>query len=189
MTSTSVGAGPLHSGSPTAWATPDASDSAHEYLNEDACAWIIQALSLNGFETLAMGLSLDSPLFQGSLLCRDRFLNTWGTRSSDTRLISVFSLIFWYSYRASSPSYFSPKFLSWFPKFILSNSSKSRGYYDWNCTHLFILKKLFIYLFLAVLGLRCFVRPFSSCGEWGLLFVAVRGLFIAVASLVAEHGL
>ena len=30
---------------------------------------------------------------------------------------------------------------------------------------------------------------FSSCGERGLLFVAVRRLLIAVASLVAEHGL
>ena len=30
----------------------------------------------------------------------------------------------------------------------------------------------------------------TACGvEWGLLFVAVRGLLIAVASLVAEHGL
>ena len=46
-----------------------------------------------------------------------------------------------------------------------------------------------IYLFLAVLGPRCCARAFSSCGEWGLLFVAVRGLLIAVASLVAEHGL
>ena len=48
---------------------------------------------------------------------------------------------------------------------------------------------LFIYLFLAVLGLRCYVRAFSSCGERGLLVFAVRGLLIAVASLVAEHGL
>ena len=47
----------------------------------------------------------------------------------------------------------------------------------------------FIYLFLAALGLRCCVRAFSSCGERGLLFVAVRGLLIAVAPLVAEHGL
>ena len=39
----------------------------------------------------------------------------------------------------------------------------------------------FIYLFLAVLGLRCCARAFSSCGEQGLLFVAVRSL-IAVAS-------
>ena len=36
---------------------------------------------------------------------------------------------------------------------------------------------------------RCCVRASSSCGEWGLLFVVVCGLLIAVASLVAEHGL
>ena len=49
---------------------------------------------------------------------------------------------------------------------------------------------IFIYLFiLAVLGLRCCTRAFSSCSEWGLLFIAVRGLLIAVPSLVAEHGL
>ena len=52
-----------------------------------------------------------------------------------------------------------------------------------------ILKILLIYLFMAALGLRCYTRAFSSCGERGLLFVAVRGLLIAVASLVAEHGL
>ena len=42
---------------------------------------------------------------------------------------------------------------------------------------------------MAALGLRCCVRAFSSCGERGLLFVAVHVLLIAVASLVAEHGL
>ena len=47
----------------------------------------------------------------------------------------------------------------------------------------------FIYLFLAALGLRCCVRAFSSCGERGLLFIAVHGLLIALVSLVAEHGL
>ena len=47
----------------------------------------------------------------------------------------------------------------------------------------------FIYLFLAALGLRCCTRAFSSCSKRGLLFVAVHGLLIAVASLVAEHGL
>ena len=47
----------------------------------------------------------------------------------------------------------------------------------------------FIYLFLAVLGLRCPAWAFSNCGEQGLLFVAVSGLLIAVASLVVEHGL
>ena len=48
---------------------------------------------------------------------------------------------------------------------------------------------LFIYLFLAVLGLHCCARAFSSCSERGVLFVVVSGLLIAVASLVAEHGL
>ena len=40
----------------------------------------------------------------------------------------------------------------------------------------------FIY-FLPALGLHCCAWAFSSCGERGLLFVAVRGLLIAVASL------
>ena len=53
---------------------------------------------------------------------------------------------------------------------------------------IFILK-IFIYLFLAALGLHCCVQAFSSCSERGLLFVAVPGLLIAVASLVAEHRL
>ena len=47
----------------------------------------------------------------------------------------------------------------------------------------------FIYLFLAALGLCCCAQAFSSCGERGLLFVAVRGLLAAVASLAAEHRL
>ena len=42
---------------------------------------------------------------------------------------------------------------------------------------------------MAVLGLRFCARAFSSCSEWGLLFIVVHGLLIAVASLVAEHGL
>ena len=56
---------------------------------------------------------------------------------------------------------------------------------------LFCFLNLFIilYLFLAALGLCCCAGAFSSCGEQGRLFVAVRGLLIAVASLVAEHGL
>ena len=54
----------------------------------------------------------------------------------------------------------------------------------------FITLFIFIYLFiLAALGLRCCSGAFSSCGEWGLCFVAVRGLLIVVASLVVEHGL
>ena len=54
--------------------------------------------------------------------------------------------------------------------------------------HFFFLI-LFIYLFLAALGLRCYTRAFSSCSERGLLFVAVRGFLIAVASLAVEHRL
>ena len=42
---------------------------------------------------------------------------------------------------------------------------------------------------MAALGLRCCAWAFSSCSERGLLFVAVRGLLIAVASLVVEHRL
>ena len=61
-------------------------------------------------------------------------------------------------------------------------------------TCILFLKILFIYLFvcllfLAMLGLCCCPRAFFSCGEQGLLFVVACGLLIAVASLVAEHGL
>ena len=48
---------------------------------------------------------------------------------------------------------------------------------------------LFIYLFMAVLGLRFCARAFSSCGKWGPLFIAVRGPLIIAASLVVEHRL
>ena len=53
-----------------------------------------------------------------------------------------------------------------------------------------VLVFFFLYfLFLAVLGLHCCTQAFPSCCERGLLLVAVRGLLLAVASLVAEHGL
>ena len=48
---------------------------------------------------------------------------------------------------------------------------------------------LFIYLFLAVLGLHLCARAFSSCGKWGPLFIAVRRPLTVAASLVAEHKL
>ena len=44
----------------------------------------------------------------------------------------------------------------------------------------------FIYLFLAALGVRYCARAFSSCGERGLLFLAVCRLLIAVASLCCK---
>ena len=56
-------------------------------------------------------------------------------------------------------------------------------------TFFFFLINLFIYLFLAVLGLRFCARAFSSCGERGPLFIAVRGPLTIAASLVAEHRL
>ena len=43
---------------------------------------------------------------------------------------------------------------------------------------------LFMYLVLVVLGLHFCMRAFSSCGEWGLLFIAVHGFLTAVTSLV-----
>ena len=47
----------------------------------------------------------------------------------------------------------------------------------------------FYFIFWSSLGLCCCMWAFSGCSEWGLLFIAVRRLLIAVASLVAEHGL
>ena len=55
--------------------------------------------------------------------------------------------------------------------------------------YLFLKNYLFIYLFLAVLGLRFCARAFSSCGEQGPLFIAVRGPLTVTASLVVEHRL
>ena len=48
---------------------------------------------------------------------------------------------------------------------------------------------LFIYLFMAMLGLRFCARAFSSRGKRGPLFIAVRGPLAIAASLVAEHRL
>ena len=41
---------------------------------------------------------------------------------------------------------------------------------------MFIFFNNFIYLFLAALGLHCFVWAFLSCGERGLFFITVCGL-------------
>ena len=53
----------------------------------------------------------------------------------------------------------------------------------------FLIIYLFIYLFMAVLGLRVCVRAFSSCGERGPLFIAVSGPLTIAASLAAKHRL
>ena len=60
------------------------------------------------------------------------------------------------------------------------------------CLSSFFLIYIYInlfYLFLAALGLRCCAGAFSSCGVRGLLFLAVRGFLIVVASFVVAHGL
>ena len=56
---------------------------------------------------------------------------------------------------------------------------------------LFVFLKKFINLFIfGCFGSSLLHESFLSiCGERGLLFVAVHGLLIVVASLVAEHGL
>ena len=49
--------------------------------------------------------------------------------------------------------------------------------------------KIIFFFFLAALGLRCFVQAFSICSKFGVLFVAVCGLLIVLASLVARNRL
>ena len=77
--------------------------------------------------------------------------------------------------------------------FLCENFIRSYVIYHLSSSLLFFFSffkiNLFIYLFLAVLGLRFCARAFSSCGEQGPLFIAVRGPLTVVASPVAEHGL
>ena len=51
-----------------------------------------------------------------------------------------------------------------------------------------IFKKLII-IYFWLHWVCCCARAFSSCGKWGLLFLAVHGLLTVVASLVVEHRL
>ena len=50
-----------------------------------------------------------------------------------------------------------------------------------------VLFKKIIDLLFSALGLRCYMQAFPSCRERGLLFAAMCGLPIAVASLAVEH--
>ena len=50
------------------------------------------------------------------------------------------------------------------------------------------IKDILLFFILAALGLHCCTWAFSSCGERGLLFIAVHRFLIVVASLVVEHG-
>ena len=49
---------------------------------------------------------------------------------------------------------------------------------------LFFVSLIYI---LAVLGLHCSTQAFSSCCSQGLLFIALHGLLISVASLVERE--
>ena len=51
------------------------------------------------------------------------------------------------------------------------------------------LPSSFQILFLAALGLCCFERAFSNCGDWGLLFAVELRALLVVVFLAAEHGL
>ena len=61
--------------------------------------------------------------------------------------------------------------------------------FDLHFSIFFFINLFIYYLFLTALGLCCCMQVISSCGERGLLFLAMCGLLIAVASLVVEHGL
>ena len=69
--------------------------------------------------------------------------------------------------------------LNWIPEGVSWFNTRLINYYF----------SFFKFLSLAALGLCCCTWAFSSCGERGLLFVVVRGLLIAVASLVVDHRL
>ena len=74
--------------------------------------------------------------------------------------------------------FFLPKIISYLPVYRLKQ-----------LVHTFFKKIIYLFiLVLAALGLCC-SRAFFNCGERELLFLAVRELLVAVASLVAEHRL
>ena len=78
--------------------------------------------------------------------------------------------------------------LTFVPRWV-GGKDQSRNGWAWTATPpstSFFLMNLFIF---GCVGSSLLRVGFSSCSERGLLFVAVRGLLIAVASLVAEHGL
>ena len=72
--------------------------------------------------------------------------------------------------------------------FLFLNLEAGEYYLRFLAGHHFFFKNFFIiyFLFLAVLTLHCCTRAFSS---QEVLFVAVRGLCLAAAFLVAEQGL
>ena len=55
--------------------------------------------------------------------------------------------------------------------------------------YFFLNKFIYLFVYLAALGLRCCARAFSSCGERGPLLIAVRVPLTVATSLVVEHRL
>ena len=121
-----------------------------------------------------------------SLCCRER-PGGKATRISAGRHLSPSSQGLW----ASPPRSSSVPALPGSVRSVLGSGPLGRRTQQQSWLICIFLKNKFTYLFLflAVLGLRCCVWAFSSCGERRLLFVAVRGLLIVVASFAAEHGL
>ena len=73
--------------------------------------------------------------------------------------------------------------------FFLAEGAKNRllWAHRLNFIYVYVYMIYVFILFLDALGLHCCVQAFSGSGELGLLFIAVRGLLIAVASLVLGH--
>ena len=74
------------------------------------------------------------------------------------------------------------------PLFLSKHNYKNLGHRLFSLFFFFFFKFVFLFILVA-LGVHCYARAFSSCGEQGLLFVEMHRLLTAVASLVAELGL
>ena len=108
------------------------------------------------------------------------FASLWPVRLYSFHISCCSLVIFLLIYRALCTS-----LLPWYK---LQNFLPFSYWLGFCCVFFFFLINLFIYLFLAVLGLRCCTQASSSCGEQGLLFVAVCGLLIARLLLLRSMG-
>ena len=97
------------------------------------------------------------------------------------------------AYDITSPSMVTPLESEWPPEAHGRASVLLEGKHLELCQLAFFLSFLKNFMYVFIYFWLCWVfaavRAFSSCGERGLLLVAVRGLLIAVASLVVEHRL
>ena len=56
------------------------------------------------------------------------------------------------------------------------------------CLHASTIMGIFKIFFFAAVGLPCCTWAFSSCGEWGLLFVAVQTPHVVASLLLQSRG-